>query len=439
MHGTESKFLAFGQTDKAHGVPPAGVRAPLLSVIGAAISRHAKPASLRVEQNSLPLSFPTLAHRHIGSLDGFRGAAAMMVLFYHFGLNAKDMGLGGLLVSAAGAGWTGVDMFFVLSGFLITGILFDTKASENYFSHFYMRRCLRIFPLYFGAIIVVEAIGFLSPAFLNWDGTHPWWLPLFATNFVYAQQGGAVTGVMTHYWTLAIEEQFYLLWPLFVWLCDRRRLMAIAAAMIGAALALRIAMTLYQVHGEAIFSLTPTRMDSLAWGAFAALAIRGNLGKAGYLAPIAMLLSAAGLIAVITWRQTASPFDPLMQTAGYSLLGCLYASAIVASLSAGILRAIFLQPWLRWLGKYSFGIYVWHPIIGSMIFYGPHPPVARGVAGALLIFAGAGFLDLLAAWLSYHYWEKPFLLLKKYFPESGSRRALSEPDIACDQRPGEVG
>jgi len=406
---------------------------------GLEASGHALAGEMREAESILAFGQTEKAHRHIDALDGFRGAAAMMVLFYHFGLNAKDMGLGGLLVSAAGAGWTGVDMFFALSGFLITGILYDTKASDGYFSHFYMRRCLRIFPLYFGAIIVVEAIGLLSPAFLNWDGRHPWWLPLFATNFVYAQQGGAVTGVMTHYWTLAIEEQFYLLWPLLVWFCDRRRLMAIAAAMIGAALALRIAMTLYQVHGEAIFSLTPTRMDSLAWGALAALVVRGNLAKAGHRARIPMLLSAAGLIAVIAWRQTASPFDPLMQTAGYSLLGCLYASAIVASLSAGVLRAIFLQPWLRWLGKYSFGIYVWHPIIGSMIFYGPHPPVARGAAGALLIFAGVGFLDLLVAWLSYHYWENPFLLLKKYFPELGSRRALSEPDVARDQRPGEVG
>jgi peptidoglycan/LPS O-acetylase OafA/YrhL len=376
---------------------------------------------------------------HIAALDGIRGAAAAMVLFYHFGLNAKDMGLAGPLVSAAGAGWIGVDLFFVLSGFLITGMLYDAKGGTGYFSSFYARRALRIFPLYFGAILVVHAITVLFPALLSWNGTHPWWLPAFVTNFIYAQRGGAVTGVMTHYWTLAIEEQFYLLWPLTVWLCGRRQLMVVAGAMILAAPAFRLVLMSQQVHAEAIFALTPTRLDCLAWGALASLAIRGGEAAhpAGAFTRLAILCSGAALAGIVLVRQTASPFDLAIQTMGYSLLGCLFSAIIIASLSAGICRAILVQPWLRWLGKYSYGLYVWHPIIGSMIFYGPHRPQTVGGFSALLFFAGIGSLNLLAAWVSYHYWEKPFLLLKRYVPRS-ARRPSSEPDVAGSQRRGDV-
>jgi peptidoglycan/LPS O-acetylase OafA/YrhL len=375
---------------------------------------------------------------HIAALDGMRGAAAAMVLLYHFGLNAKDMGLDSPLISAAGVGWIGVDLFFVLSGFLITGILYDAKGGAGYFSSFYVRRALRIFPLYFGAILAVHAITILFPAFLSWNGTRPWWLPAFATNFIYAQRGGAVTGVMTHYWTLAIEEQFYLLWPLTVWLCGRRELMVIAGAMIVFAPALRTALTLQQVHAEAIFSLTPTRMDCLAWGALASLAIRGDGGRyAMAFTRRAILFSSAALAAIVLVGRTASPFDPIVQTVGYSLLGCLFSAIIIASLSAGIWRAIFARRWLRWLGKYSYGLYVWHPIIGSMIFYGPYRPLAVEGFGALLFFAGIGFLNMLTAWVSYHCWEKPFLLLKRYVPRPARRRS-TEPDVAGGQRSGEV-
>jgi len=367
---------------------------------------------------------------HIGALDGIRGMAALLVVTYHFGLNARDIGLGGPAVLMTGAGWAGVDLFFVLSGFLITGILYDTKGSRHYFARFYIRRALRIFPLYYGAILVATTLAALLPDILRWTGTHSWWLFVFNTNFIYAQKGGATTGVMTHYWTLAIEEQFYLVWPFVVWLCNRRQLIAIAGMIAITALVLRMAMTVQAVHAEAIFSLTPTRMDAMAWGALASLIIRGEGGLRAAIRParIAILCSAAALASIFLVRHTTSAFDPWVQTAGYSLLACLFCTAIVTSLCAGWLQTIFSLSWLRWLGKHSYGLYVWHPIIGSLIFYGPYRPVASGTGAGLLIFTAVGLLNLLMAWASYRYWERPFLLLKRYVPQPNQKSlAASDP------------
>src|SRR5687767_2907742 len=165
----------------------------------------------------------------IPALDGLRGIAIILVMLHHFTYYRPNSGIDAQIASVLFFGWAGVDLFFVLSGFLITGILLDTRDSKRYFSTFYARRTLRIFPLYYLvlllAFVVLPKFPALHPVLLGQVGPvdlppqWPYWL--YLTNFSIAD-GGWVHGWVDVAWSLAIEEQFYLVWPLMIWLCPPR-------------------------------------------------------------------------------------------------------------------------------------------------------------------------------------------------------------------------
>src|SRR5437762_3573688 len=148
-------------------------------------------------------------------LDAIRGVAILMVIFHNQTPKYPSLHLQHIFAN----GWMGVDLFFVLSGFLITGILIDTKQSEGYFRNFYARRCLRIWPLYYALIVfmfVVVPVLRPSEAHTVFEKSSPWWgYPLFLQNFLIKIPTNA-TGPLAVTWSLAIEEQFYLVWPLIV-------------------------------------------------------------------------------------------------------------------------------------------------------------------------------------------------------------------------------
>ncbi|MBI5083418.1 MAG: acyltransferase, partial [Acidobacteria bacterium] len=170
-------------------------------------------------------------------LDGIRGLAILLVLLLHFRAPDLTHPLKGIL----GLGWTGVQLFFVLSGFLITGILLDTRSCSNYFSSFWMRRTLRIFPLYFLALSVFLVAApavlpvpkeALPPAA---DQVYYW---TYLNNWIPMGEEGRLVHVLGHFWSLAVEEQFYLVWPVVVWLVPPRMLLrgcAVACLLILAA------------------------------------------------------------------------------------------------------------------------------------------------------------------------------------------------------------
>ena len=190
------------------------------------------------------------------ALDGIRGLAILMIMQYHFwGLGfglverAPRLGLDRWVASIRELGWTSVDLFFVLSGFLITGLLLDAKArSGHYFRNFYARRSLRIFPLYylFLAFVLTVAghIPFLAAyATIPELRAHQLWFWTYGVNVAACVPaiGAQIPVVYTHFWTLAVEEQFYLVWPLVVFTLDVRRLRATCIGMVAVALGLRIA------------------------------------------------------------------------------------------------------------------------------------------------------------------------------------------------------
>jgi peptidoglycan/LPS O-acetylase OafA/YrhL len=361
-----------------------------------------------------------IAGAHVGALDGIRGAAILLVLWYHFGRSAIGLGFDSHALKLGAIGWVGVDLFFVLSGFLITGILYDSKSSEKFFGNFYARRALRIFPLYYGALAVVVILSFAWPSAGVW-GTHsPAWIGLYLTNVLLAHEGPESVGILGHYWSLAIEEHFYLLWPLVVRWTTRRQLMVIACGIMVGALGLRIALTAAGTDAEAIYVLTPTRIDALAAGALCSLLIRApDTAALAARGAWGVMLGGAAIIAfIILAERSLSNHTPLMQTIGFTVLAVTFAATIIATLNAPLLRNVAGSGFLRWMGRYSYGLYVWHPIVAVLLLYTPLRDVLgveAGTASAAYLLLGAIALSFAVAVASYHVWEQPFLSLKGRF------------------------
>jgi peptidoglycan/LPS O-acetylase OafA/YrhL len=381
---------------------------------------------------------------HVPVLDGIRGLAIAMVLVYHCtnftARTAADWGLLGLV----SFGWAGVDLFFVLSGYLITGILLDQKGSPHFLRNFYARRVLRIFPLYYavlaGALYVLphvlptEKLG--RSAGVAADAVWYW---TYLSNFAIARAHGFRSAVIDISWSLAIEEQFYLLWPATVLFCSRRTLLRVAVAAGLFSLGLRLVLRLgLGVGAHEVYVLTPTRLDGLAVGAAAAILARGP-GGVGALRPAARRIAAlAGPLALgllvhefYVQRDMLTPGEvrPL-GTVGLSLLALSFGAMLVLAVTAppaSALGRFFASGLLRTFGKYSYAMYLFHLPVRAVIrdrLYGPAWSAARvkfpmiagsELVGQLLFYAIAAAATLGLAWLSFHLFEKRFLDLKRYF------------------------
>ena len=268
---------------------------------------------------------------HIPALDGVRGLAILLVIAFHarvvFGSTAEIPYLGFRLL---GLGWSGVDLFFVLSGFLITGILLDSCESPTYFRTFYLRRVLRIFPLYFAylfLILVVARFTWLAISGTDlWQSTNPWWYFTYLLN--WKADHGYNDHVLGHLWSLAIEEQFYMVWPAVVWLAPRRHLQWLCLAVAAGALGARFWMGSHGFDSEAVYRMTPGRMDTLALGAFVAVGVRDFRAALERHVNEVLLVSAAAFMAV--WTVNPSPVwsDLTMRTVGASLIAVVYACIV---------------------------------------------------------------------------------------------------------------
>ena len=356
------------------------------------------------------------------SLDGMRGIAILLVLLHHLtGSLDAEFSINQRFSNWAELGWTGVDLFFVLSGFLITGILYDAKNTPCFFRNFYARRALRIFPLYYTALALVIVITPLL-VHLKLQGTaNPAWISIYAQNFVIAANGLNSFGVLDHFWSLAVEEHFYMVWPAIVFFLSRNKLMVVAAAACVIAPCLRLAAW---DGGESlpvgVYMLTPMRMDSLAAGAFLALLVRRPEGMTGLVKPamIIAITSAVMILAMVVGRHSKSSLDPLLGTIGYTIIWIFYAASLILALEWKPLQSFMSLPVLRWFGKYSYGMYVWHPILFILVFHTDPARQIRGGNGPVqMLVTGAFALALMFAvtLASWHLWEKQFLKLKSRF------------------------
>jgi len=364
---------------------------------------------------------PAKEHVHIPPLDGVRGLAILAVLASHTAETMTgEFGLASLPFRVAQLGWAGVDLFFVLSGFLITGILCDAKERAHYFKNFYARRTLRIFPLYYSALLIVLVLGLLVPSLALWGTQNPAWMWPYLTNFMIGIHGAGSFGVLDHFWSLAVEEHFYLVWPAVVFFLSRRNVMIVAACAMVVAFLLRLSVTDIEtgMHISG-YVVTPMRMDSLAAGALIALAARGPGGIKALIKPALIIGSAALTLfaLIVALRSTTSYHDAFIGTIGLSLLWAMFGSLLVLSLTVREMSAVMSAPVLRWFGKYSYGLYVWHPLIIIPIMHSEWSRSVRGddVLFGSVLMAGALVLSVGMALLSWNVWEKQFLKLKGHF------------------------
>jgi peptidoglycan/LPS O-acetylase OafA/YrhL len=365
---------------------------------------------------------------HMPALDGLRGVAILLVALSHFAIVfSPALPAERIIRTVLSFGWCGVDLFFVLSGFLITGILLETRHSEGYFLKFYMRRVLRIFPLYFAFL---GFVFLLVPAVLKPNpvaGVTAAWYLSYLQN--WKPNYGASDPFLGHFWSLAVEEQFYLVWPAIVLLVHRVALVRLCSVLAVAGLICRILLTSAGADVEAIYRATPCTIDSLVLGALVALAVRDEQLKewVARACRYTLIISAACVAAIAA---AAGPLwqSPLQHTAGMTALAVLFAT-VVFSVSAGAAgaghRLLTYGP-LRSIGKYSYGIYVFHMLPNRIVYQAVGNSLAgRPVILAILakaVYVVAMFvLVYLLAFLSYRLFESRFLALKQYFSYRASR------------------
>lgn len=349
-------------------------------------------------------------------LDGLRGIAILLVLMHGFDVLNAPGGLWHGVDLALDAGWIGVQLFFVLSGFLITGILLDTQDSPAYYRNFFVRRVLRIFPLYYGVLLLAFVVVPLLVALPAGYGEHQLWLWTYTENFT-APFGGS-NPLFPHFWSLCVEEQFYLVWPLVVRIAGRRGVVALGTALVAIAIASRIYVRAHYgqpIGAEAAYSFTPCRFDALAIGAITAALLRGErFGRqviqrrsAGFLALAGMLIVLAGLV-VGRLGRIGEP----MQIAGYTVIALGFAFVLVSAMSPT--ATLFTWSPLRTIGTYSYAMYVFyaplHLLAGLPLLarFGASPSVPL----ALAYVVAASLATYCFAALSYRFYERHFLALK---------------------------
>jgi peptidoglycan/LPS O-acetylase OafA/YrhL len=361
----------------------------------------------------------------IPELDGLRGLAILLVILDHYIASASNAKLGPWphrALSLFTVGWSGVDLFFVLSGFLIGGILLDARESPTYFRTFYLRRVCRILPVYYTWILLYA----LTVAWVLWQS--PGWLGISASSFkpaltqilflqnipgrtqAYAWAWFGVT------WSLAVEEQFYLIAPPLIRFLSARRLFFALLGTICAAPILRVMVSQIWMPGTTAEKiLMPCRADALAFGILLAMAWRSDSVRR-FLEANAVLLKRmllgllGGVLALLWWL--LHPSSLVGASIGYTWIALFFACLLVVTLTQerSWIARVMRTPMLRWLGTISYCVYILHYafnlLMHRLILHGsPEIFDAQGVGVSVL----ALMLTIGVASLSWRYFERPLI------------------------------
>ncbi len=319
---------------------------------------------------SRPLA-PAQALARVAELDGIRGIAILLVLAHHFGTPACPRGI---LNDILAFGWVGVDLFFVLSGFLITGILLDSKDKPDYFRRFYLRRVFRIFPVYYAYLILVFHIlpltarltGRLSSFEYDLSGEGWYWAYLSNWRSIFHQNVH-----LTHFWSLSIEEQFYIVWPLVLYLVPTRALKYVCVSLAVLSPILRLVAGHAGVSIYFLYRTTPFRLEGLALGALLALATRDVMLHKRITKLIRWWPTGAAVLAGVVIWSGPSNFNSTMEIYGYPVIAvlcwALVSWGVIQAGGQGWFARLLRTSWLVRFGKYSYGLYVWHWLIAVVV------------------------------------------------------------------------
>jgi peptidoglycan/LPS O-acetylase OafA/YrhL len=340
----------------------------------------------------------------VPELDGLRGIAILAVMTHRMWRDSSITALG----------WIGVDLFFVISGFLICGILLDTRDEPDALRNFYARRVLRIFPLFYlfvGSMLLTFPL-LTGSSYLEKAGSPLWYI---------LQLGNIPEGVLRHdppywlapVWSLAIEEQFYLSFPWLVRALDRRRLTRVLIAIVLLAPIVRTAgLVVFPQVDRFQYEFTLCRLDTIALGCLLAIVVRLPAHQQPRSRALASIATAMAVIAVVTGLDRTTAFG---RTLGYTVVALGFAAIVllvVRARGARGLAALRFAP-LRYLGKICFGLYLLHrpadTIVGALAQRAGLDPGATLLV-PLKMAAAVGLATM--SWLLL---ERPFLRLKDRF------------------------
>jgi len=361
--------------------------------------------------------------KHVPELDGIRRLAILLIIALHYFVLEGAEVLPRKLYVVAQFGWTGVDLFFVLSGFLIGGILLDVRESTNYFKVFYVRRFYRIVPVYLALCALSLIVFYPKLSTHDWlfEGKIPWYAYLtFGQNFWMTTRQALSSRQIDATWSLAIEEQFYLTLPLVIWLVRDRYLPYVLTAGIAAAPFIRMA--LWWRYGQwayvASYVLAPCRMDALLLGVLGAWWVRNRVLNKDVLEAAAVVL-AIGFAAMIRFHVT--PFE--LAAFGYTLIAMFYLAVLLLAVTGGWVGGIFRSKPLLYLGTVAYGLYLFHqPVLGLVYAALGRATAAIRTWTDVAATGLAAVLVLGLARLSWRCFEKPMVKLGHRFTYSKVRR-----------------
>jgi len=365
---------------------------------------------------NIPTPATTDSRINIIALDGVRALAVLLVMAVHYH-------------ERFGGGWVGVQIFFVLSGFLITRILVNAKETASgltsYLKVFWIRRALRIFPLYVLFLLIGELMWWFTAAPVTWPTARPW-LWTYTLNFGHMFGMVPISDVYSHFWSLAVEEQFYVLWPFLIWFLGRKTLRYLIIAMLLITPILRYAVVAANVLDTSqLYFFTPTLMDAFAAGAALVLFDLSWIKQVRWwLAGAVLTTVAAGMLANLgmglhfsVWSLGYPYFMPnaFEYVWGYTMLNVTSALLLLACIQDQV--GLFANRYVAGLGKISYGVYIVHRpmyriVVALQSNLATHlrPSVASLVSVVVFL---VGSITL--AWISFWFFENPLLKLKRYF------------------------
>lgn len=356
----------------------------------------------------------TPSHRtYYPALDGLRGIAILLVVCYHnFGF-----------INYLFFGWLGVDLFFVLSGFLITDILLKTREEPHYLRNFFGRRMLRIFPLYYLTLVTFLLVipqvnrNILS---LDYYVQNQAWLWMYLQNWLYSiyPPPGEANALM-HLWSLAVEEQFYLVWPFVILLVKKpKNIFFLVLALLAGVIALRLLLWTYKIENLAYFNLyTFTRIDGICIGSMlAALRHFDKTAVTKYFTIIVFALAAFNFGFYFFNKSSQFSF-PYLALAGYTtfaILFGLFLNHCITHSTDWLNRLLSISPF-RFFGRISYGLYIFHwPLYLLLKPFWREQQLFDGT-NIYISSILSTLLAILLATFSYYLFEMPFLRLKKHF------------------------
>ena len=359
---------------------------------------------------------PENPHRqHYPALDGLRGSAILFIVIYHnFGYIDKYFFFG----------WLAVDLFFVMSGFLITDILLNAVGHKNFLRNFYFRRVLRIFPLYYLSLILFLIVLPRLPieSGIKYYTDNQVWIWTYLQNWLYIFKPPPNTNTLNHLWSLAVEEQFYLLWPLAILILRKPKyLLVFISLLLVAVLGLRLWIWTHHLSGFAYYNFyTFTRIDGICIGCMVALLRRINLNfLKKYTSVIVLFFAVLNFVFFFINRRYQFSF-PYLALAGYTtfamMLGLLVNQAVTRETK--LINFLFNISFLKFFGRISYGFYIFHWPVYLLLSPYLSLWVKGFTSGWLTQFVVSVLGTMIAialSWISFNYFEKYFLKLKVKF------------------------